>query len=151
MQYHVFDLDGTVIDSRHRYRTLPCGNIDLKHWLKMAESREATFKDKLLPLADTMRRLYNTGHHVIICTSRTRHQNWLDFLSHHRLFAHATLARSEGDMTGDADLKEQMLDDYFSSLGTCLEAERVVMYEDHMGVIERMRSRGVICSIARYE
>ena len=147
MTYYVFDLDGTVIDSSHRYKTLPCGNIDLAHWLEQAECRAATFRDTLLPLADTMRRLYYSGNHVIICTSRTIHDNWLEFLDHHKLFSDAILCRPEGVMDGDADLKEFMLDEYFDGLGTCIENERVVMFEDHMGVIERMRSRGVLCSI----
>ena len=149
MIYHVFDLDGTVIDSRHRYRSLPCGNIDLQHWLDNC-TREQTFKDTLMPRAHTMRRVFNQGFHTIVCTSRTISPIWLDFLDSHGLYADAILARPEGCMDSDADLKEYMLDEYFSGLGTCLDAERVVMFEDHLGVVERLSRRGVLCSIEGY-
>lgn len=150
MIYHIFDLDGTIIDSRHRYKSLPCGNIDLDHWHKNASNKEITFQDKLLPLAQTARRkYYEPNNYVIFCTSRTINPIWVDFLDHHKLFCDALLARPEGLDSDDADLKEYMLDEFFDGLGTCLEAERVVMYEDHLGVIDRMRSRGVLCSISR--
>ena len=32
-----------------------------------------------------------------------------------------------------------------------IENETVVMYEDHLGVIERLRSRGVFCSVEGYK
>lgn len=149
MTFHVFDLDGTVIDSRHRYQALPCGNIDLPHWLANC-TREQTFKDSLLPRANTMRRVFNEGHHTIVCTSRTVSAIWADFLDSHGLYADAILARPEGCNDSCPDLKEYMLDEYFSGIGTCLDAERVVMYEDHPGVIARLAKRGVLCSIEGY-
>ena len=149
MIYHVFDLDGTVINSSHRYRTLPNGDIDLPYWLEQAEKREKVFADTLFPLVHHMRNLYMRGEHVIICTSRTIHPHWIDFIDTHQIFCTALLARPEGVNDGDADLKEYMLDEYFSGLGTCLDNVRAVMYEDHLGVIERLSSRGVFCSIQR--
>ena len=149
MTFHVFDLDGTVIDSRHRYRSLPCGNIDLQYWLDNC-TKEQTFKDTLLPRANTMRRVFNRGFHTIVCTSRTIDNYWLEFLDRHNLYSDAILARPEGCQDGDADLKEYMLDEYFAGLGTSIDCERVVMYEDHLGVVERLSRRGVLCSIEGY-
>lgn len=151
MTYHIFDLDGTVIDSRHRYRTLPNGDIDLPYWLEQAEKREMVFADTLLPLVHRMRKLFIEGETVIVCTSRTIHPLWIEFLSVHNIPYSVMLARPDGCMTGDADLKEQMLDEYFDSIGKCLDDVRAIMYEDHMGVIERLSRRGVICSIEGYD
>ena len=50
MQYKIWDLDGTVIDSSHRYSTLPNGDIDLPRWI--ADNTKANIeRDSLLPLA----------------------------------------------------------------------------------------------------
>jgi len=150
MRYFVFDLDGTVIDSRHRYKTLENGDIDLEHWIANAAIREQVFKDTLLPLAAEMKRRYYSDY-VIICTSRAMTQHDFDYLDAMGLHSDAILFRPEGVMDGCADLKEFMLDEFFDSFGTCIENETVVMYEDHLGVIDRLRTRGVFCSVEGYK
>lgn len=46
---HVYDMDGCIVDSSHRYRTMPCGTkIDLPYWI---ENEHKTLEDTLLPLA----------------------------------------------------------------------------------------------------
>lgn len=45
----VFDLDGTTIDSSHRYRAMPCNTrIDLDHWRENS-TPEMIAKDSFLP------------------------------------------------------------------------------------------------------
>ena len=148
---HIFDLDGTVIDSRHRYKTLDNGDIDLAHWLEASKCVETVFRDSLLPRAQTMRRVYAEGHLTIVCTSRTLDTIWPNFLKIHNLPYHALLARPQGCMTGDADLKEKMLDEFFGQHNTCIDELQCVMYEDHLGVIDRLSRRGVLCSIEGYQ
>jgi hydroxymethylpyrimidine pyrophosphatase-like HAD family hydrolase len=64
-----YDLDGTLLDSSHRYRALPNGNVDLDHWLA---NRYRCLNDTLLPLADTYKaHLAEPQTYVIICTLRT--------------------------------------------------------------------------------
>jgi hypothetical protein len=49
---HIFDLDGTLVDSSHRYRTLNNGQkltIDINHWFANSHKFES---DSLLPLAE---------------------------------------------------------------------------------------------------
>ena len=149
MTYHVFDLDGTVIDSRHRYKTLANGDIDLQHW-RDNSTAEMIAKDTLLPCANKMRRQFNSGNTVIICTSRIMQEADFVFLDKHSLLSDAILFRPYGVNDGCADLKEYMLDEYFDAQNTCIEAETVVLYEDHMGVIDRLRSRGVLCVVEGY-
>ena len=51
-EIHIFDLDGCVIDSLHRYKTLNDENIriDLEHWIENY-TPEKISQDTLLPLA----------------------------------------------------------------------------------------------------
>jgi hypothetical protein len=67
----IFDLDGTVIDSIHRYKTLKCGTkIDLQYWRDNAIP-EKILKDKLLPLAEYYQDcLKKAGFYVVVATSR---------------------------------------------------------------------------------
>jgi phosphoglycolate phosphatase-like HAD superfamily hydrolase len=146
---HIFDLDGTVIDSRHRYASLPNGDIDLPKWIEK-NTPENIMLDTLLPRAATMRQVFNEGFHTIICTARQFQQADFDFLERHNLLADAILFRPTGVNDGDADLKEYMLDEYLSGHDTCLEAIRAVMYEDNISVIQRLRRRGVLCSLETY-
>ena len=69
MQYKIWDLDGTVIDSSHRYSTLANGDIDLPRWIA-DNTRENIERDTLLPLARLMQSNYAHGDVVIICTAR---------------------------------------------------------------------------------
>lgn len=150
MRFYIFDLDGTTIDSRHRYATLENGDIDLQYWLDNS-TPEKIAADKLLPLASEITRRYYSGDYVIICTSRIMSNADFQFLDDNKLYADAILFRPDGVNDGCADLKEFMLDEFFDGMGTCMEQEQVVMYEDHMGVIERLRSRGVFCSVEGYK
>lgn len=149
MRFYVYDLDGTVIDSRHRYRTLENGDIDLQHWIDNS-TPEQIFKDKLLPLASDITKRFFKGDYVILCTSRIMSDADFQFLDKHKLYSDAILFRPAGVLDSDADLKEYMLDEFFDGLGTCIEAETVVLYEDHLGVIDRLRSRGAFCSVEGY-
>ena len=146
MIYHVFDLDGTVIDSSHRQAALPNGDFDLDHWRENC-TPEKIAADKLLPRAHSMRRQYYSGNYVIICTARCMTQADFEYLHNNKLFSDAVLFRPDNCTDADADLKEYMLDEFFEGLGTTLDNERVVMYEDNLSVIERMRKRGVLCSV----
>lgn len=144
--FHVFDLDGTVIDSSHRQAAKPCGAFDLEHWREHS-TPEKIFQDTLLPRAHSMRRQYYSGNYVIICTARIMSEADFQFLDRHSLFADAVLFRPDGCNDADADLKEYMLDEFFDGMDLTLDNERVVMYEDNLSVIERMRKRGVLCSV----
>jgi hypothetical protein len=65
---HVYDLDGTLVDSSHRYRALPNGNIDLDHW---RANEHRIFDDTLLPLAEQYKAdIADPETYVVICTLR---------------------------------------------------------------------------------
>jgi hypothetical protein len=101
----IFDLDHTVIDSSHRQLTLADGSLDLNAWRENC-TREKIFADRLLPLANSMRRLISSNRHqVAICTARVLSKHDYDFLQHRGLACEYILSRSEGDNRRDADLK----------------------------------------------
>jgi hypothetical protein len=76
----IFDMDGTIVDSTHRYRTMPCGTkIDLEYW-RANEYR--AMDDKLLPLADYYKEcLANPEIYVIIATARVLHEPDVKFIN----------------------------------------------------------------------
>lgn len=67
----IYDLDGTVICSMHRYRTNADGTaIDLAYW-RAKDIPEEIAKDSLLPMSEQYKRdLLDESVYVIIATAR---------------------------------------------------------------------------------
>lgn len=141
----IFDLDETVIDSKHRTPNRPDGTLDLDKYFAM-KNRENIFQDTLLPLADTFKRLCRKDNYVVICTARAMNQDDFDYLSHHGLDAHLILCRpadgSENHIR-DADLKARKIQ-RLRNLRQ-FQGLPVLMFDDAKPVIARMRSIGVAC------
>lgn len=69
-EIHIYDMDGTLVDSSHRYRIGENGKIDLAHWIENCKP-EMIEKDKLLPLADQYKeQLNNPEIYTVIATAR---------------------------------------------------------------------------------
>ncbi len=67
---YIYDLDGVLVNSLHRYRNLPNGSIDLKYWFAN-QIPEQIAKDTLLPMAARYKAaLINPAIYVIIATAR---------------------------------------------------------------------------------
>ena len=109
---HIYDMDGTIVDSSHRYRTItkPDGTmtIDLDHW-RAHDTREFILKDKLLPLAEQYKAdLKNPETYVVIATARAIEYgdaNYQFVLSHLGLPDKFIYRQGAGDSRGGADLK----------------------------------------------
>ena len=69
MKIFVFDLDGTTVDSSHRVKHLPNGEVDLDHWYANSTAEQLA-KDTLLPVYDFWKSAREVGHMVVICTAR---------------------------------------------------------------------------------
>lgn len=76
----LYDLDDTVINSRHRTPNFSDGTLDLKKYMQL-HTRENVFKDTLLPLAHIMRKQIRQGYNVGILTARDMKEADYDFLS----------------------------------------------------------------------
>ena len=107
-QIHIFDADGTIINSTHRYRTINNKRIDLVHWRKY-DKPEFIAKDSLLPhSAQYEMSMKNPEVYVIIATARACHKNDAnyEFICRHLGFPDKFVHRKgEQDMRGGAQLK----------------------------------------------
>jgi FMN phosphatase YigB (HAD superfamily) len=91
----VFDLDGTIINSDHRTPNNADGTLDLKRYFEN-KTRESIFRDTLLPLADKMKQMYDSGqYHIVICTAREMNQDDFDFLDYHGIKYHEIYERND--------------------------------------------------------
>ena len=67
---HIFDMDGTIVSSLHRYRLGEDGKIDLSHWIENCKP-EMIKKDTLLPHAALYKALLkDPTAYVVIATAR---------------------------------------------------------------------------------
>jgi len=147
----IFDLDGTVIDSSHRHLSKPDGSIDLAHWIENCTA-EKIGADKLLPLARSMRNIYASGAHVIVCTARVMSEHDLAFLDRHGLKYHAMLSRFEGDTRADADMKVDKLWAYLCERGfSSIKEAGCIMFDDNLKVLAEMSKQGVLAFNATKE
>ena len=145
MQYKIWDLDGTVIDSSHRYSTLANGDIDLPRWI--ADNTRANIEqDKLLPLARLMKSNYRQGKDiVIICTARVLGIHDHCFLAENGIKAHFILSRAIGDNRGDAEMKRQKLFALFADLKVPFSrwSKASTFYDDNLGVLAMAKALGL--------
>lgn len=156
---HVFDLDGTTINSFHRVGPCinPDGDLDLQAYRETACSHEKVQKDSLLPLAKYMQDLIQKGAAVAICTARKLSKTDYVYLrkagmrvsticSRDQLFKHfdPVLAKSIYHMK-DADYKRF----YLQRLQILFPLHNIVVYDDHDGVLHMARELGVIAYDAK--
>jgi FMN phosphatase YigB (HAD superfamily) len=110
----IFDLDGVLLDARHRQAFKPCGALDLDHYRKNTTAHQVS-KDKTLPLLSVVdwlnaqKRAYGVATARILCRhTRTR-------LEKANIAPLWEIGRcGNGDHRKDADLKIQQLSAMFS-------------------------------------
>ena len=144
-RYKIWDLDGTVIDSSHRYSTLENGDIDLPKWIA-DNTRENIERDSLLPLARLMKANWMQGNDiVIICTARVLGVWDHVFLADHGIKAHFILSRALGDNRGDAEMKRQKLLALFADLKIPFSrwTKSAWLYDDNQGVLNMAEKLGI--------
>jgi len=143
--YKIWDLDGTVIDSSHRYHTLPNSqDLDLPRWI-INNTRANIEQDKLLPLARLMRSNYRMGDIVIICTARVLGVWDKVFLADNGIKAQFILSREIGDSRGDAEMKRAKLLALFSDLKIPFArwTRNATFYDDNLGVLKMAKTLGI--------
>ena len=143
-RYKIWDLDGTVIDSTHRYSTLANGDIDLPRWI--ADNTRANIeKDTLLPLSRLMQSNYRMGDIVIINTARVLGVWDHCFLAENGIKAHFILSRALGDNRGDAEMKKAKLIALFSDLKIPFArwTRNATFYDDNQGVLNMAKKIGI--------
>lgn len=143
-KFHVFDLDGTVIDSFHRVS--PCleanGDLNLVKYIREACTFEQVMKDTLLPLAGHMVNLIAKGENVAICTARNMFKHDYVFLRKHGLRVPFIMSRDncttkEHYKKSDAEYKSEWLDKF----KTQHSVTDFVLYDDNRAVLAMADSR----------
>lgn len=142
----IYDMDGTIVDSSHRYRTITENGktrIDLEHW-RANEYR--AMEDGLLPLADQyMDELQDPSVYVIIATARVMHAPDWQFVNEILGAPDYFISRKDGDAQSGASLKIKGLQKFFN-LRQFRKAD-AVFYEDNTSylkaVCDHFQIRGV--------
>jgi len=103
----IYDLDGTLINSLHRYRTIN-GKIDLTHW-RQNDTPEMVMNDSFLDLFEWLKvDLTRKDTFVIFATARAcvKNDHNYKFLEHHGIMPDMFIHRQgEHDTRGGAELK----------------------------------------------
>ena len=136
----MFDLDGVVIDSTHRYRTKKDiygqTKIDLEHW---RDNEHLCYNDTLLPHAIVYKRaLANPNTLCIVATAREMKQPDFDFIAKHLGKPNAIVYRAQGDTEKGAILKIQGINNIFKSLGRHFTGRKMRIYEDNAEYLTAM-------------
>ena len=142
----IYDMDGTIVDSSHRYRTIvdDAGErIDLDHW---REHEYRAMADSLLPLYSNYRAdLADENCFVIIATARVMHGPDWKFVKEILGEPDYFISRPDGsDISGKA-LKINGLAKFFNLVN--FKDADFVFYEDNISylkaVCDRFGIRGV--------
>lgn len=144
----IFDLDETVIDSRHRTPNNPDGTLNLEAYIALHKP-ENVAKDTLLPLARLMRSAYTRGDYVIVLTARDMKACDFQFLHdnglrYHKLFSRNNIPTAHYRLS-DGAYKARHIRRFLSLKQ--FQGAAVVMFDDAKPVKSELRKLfPVICA-----
>lgn len=138
MKLAIYDMDGTIVCSLHRYRTMPCNTrIDLDFWIENAVPDKIS-QDSLLPHSEQyFKDLDCIDTMVIIATARTMEKEdanfkyILDNLGNPDIIVH----RKEGDKRSGTELKTTKI---MKSLTDLANFDTITIYEDNKDYLQGM-------------
>jgi phosphoglycolate phosphatase-like HAD superfamily hydrolase len=142
----IYDMDGTIVDSSHRYRTITDEKgtrIDLEYW---REHEYLAMADGLLPLhAQYVSDLADQHCFVVIATARVMHEPDWQFVREVLGQPDYFISRRDGDTQSGKTLKINGLAKFFNLLN--FRGASFTFYEDNMdylkAVCDRFYIRGV--------
>lgn len=143
----IYDMDGTIVCSLHRYRTIQGDNgkprIDIDYW---RDNEHKADRDSLLPLAEQYKSdLADPACYVIIATARVLGDPDDCFIRDKLGPPDHIISRPRGDTTSGGALKIQGLYRFFNL--PAFRGAQFTFYEDNLeylrAVCERFKIRGV--------
>jgi hypothetical protein len=145
-RFAIYDMDGTIVDSSHRYRTqiTPTGEkIDLEFW---RDHEHLAMNDGLLPLVSQYRAdLADPECYVVIATARVMGEPDWCFVREILGEPDYLISRKPGDGQSGKTLKIGGLAKFFNLVN--FKTADVVFYEDNVeylkAVCDRFKIRGV--------
>lgn len=143
---HIYDMDGTIVCSMHRYRTIVDENgerIDLDYW---RENEYLAMGDSLLPLAEQYKRdLVDPDTYVIIATARVLNEPDWQFIENVLGSPDYVISRKPNDSQSGKTLKINGLAKFFNLVN--FRNAEYCFFEDNAAylkaVCDRFNIRGV--------
>lgn len=142
----IYDMDGTIVDSSHRYRTITDENgerIDLEFW---RDNEYRAMQDGLLPMFEQYQKDLNDPEcYTIIATARVMNAPDWQFVNEILGMPDYFISRNPGDSQSGKTLKINGLAKFFNLLN--FKNADFVFYEDNISylkaVCDRFNIRGV--------
>jgi hypothetical protein len=135
----IYDMDGTIVDSSHRYQTLTKNDkevIDLAFWRENC-TPEKIAQDTLLPLASQYQAdLKDTECYVIIATARVMIQADFDFINNVLGTPNYIIYRKQGDNQSGGTLKIKGLQKFFNLKNFKTAFTNACFYEDNTSYLK---------------
>lgn len=131
----IYDMDGTIVDSLHRYRTMPCGTkIDLEYW-RANEFR--AYEDSFLPLVSQYHTdIADPECYVIIATARVIGVEDARFIREKLGCPDYVISRKAGDNISGGTLKINGLRKFFNLKNFAQAWKNAVFYEDNASYLK---------------
>lgn len=125
---HIFDMDGTIVDSSHRYNTIVengIKKIDLPYWIA---NEHKTMEDKPLPLSKLYKKLISSPEDIVcIATARIGCNLTKLWLYLNDMIPNHFIARTgRDDIRGGAELKIEGINKLLTD-----DITKIVVYEDN--------------------
>jgi len=128
----IYDMDGTIVNSLHRYRTIIDANgerIDIEYW---RDNQYRAMEDTLLPLARKYQEdLSDNDCFVVIATARVLHSPDLAFISEKLGDPDYIISRPDGETVSGSILKIRGLEKVWQMLPD-IAKQNAVFYEDNI-------------------
>lgn len=133
----IYDMDGTTVDSTHRYRTIDCpvkgARIDLEYW---RANEHRAYDDSLLPLAAQYQAdLRDESVFVVIATARILNGPDFAFICDKLGIPDHIISRKHGDTRSGGLLKVMGLRRLLN-LKQFSTIEDIVFYEDNVDYLK---------------
>ena len=131
-QIRIYDMDGTIVCSLHRYRTIN-DKIDLQYW---RDNEYRAGDDRLLPLAEQYKRdLADKDTFVIIATARVLREADNHFIDNVLGKPDYIISRKDNDSRSGGLLKILGLKKLFS-LKQFQKVKDIIFYEDNTSYLK---------------
>lgn len=142
----IYDMDGTIVDSLHRYRTIVDDNgerIDLEYW---RDNEYRAMQDSLLPMAEQYKRdIQDPECYVIIATARVMNDPDWQFVERNLGMPDYFISRPKDSTISGKTLKINGLAKFFNLIN--FKDAEFTFYEDNIqylkAVCDRFNIRGV--------
>jgi phosphoglycolate phosphatase-like HAD superfamily hydrolase len=134
-EIHVFDFDGTLVDSSHRYRLNDSNKIDLNYWI---ENEHKAMNDKPLPLLKFYNKLQKDNErYPIIATARVWDETSKKYARKHNISGHIIARKDRADNRKGAELKIKGIKRLLN-LKQFSNVKKIVIYEDNIEYLETL-------------